>query len=152
VKITSGTTDVTDRFSPGSYITLTDSEAMNRPPFDVLASGRVLSLTDPPLSVDKIDDPRQVVQIVISNGTILDPVNGKGLNLADAVALVFAAGKAAALSDASPLVTAKQEEWRATSTPVAFESATAAHQHVRYNKGIAQPAADAASPLNLVGV
>ena len=60
VKITGGTTDVTDRFSPGSYVTLTDAEALNRPPFDILACGRVLSLADPLLSEGKIDDPRQV--------------------------------------------------------------------------------------------
>lgn len=151
VKVTSGTADVTDRFSPGSYITLTDSEALNRPPFDVLASGRVLSFADPPLSEGKIDDPRQVKQIVISNGNKLD-VRGISLNLVDVVALVSAAGKPPALSDATPLITATQEVWRASSSMTEFASATAAHQFVRYNNGIAQAAADAAAPLSLAGV
>ena len=152
VQITSGTTDVTDRFSPGSYITLTDSEALNRPPFDVLASGRVLSLADPALSEGEINDSRKVAQIIIRNGVMINEVEGERANLVDMVALVIAAGLPPALSDATPLVTATQEEWSATSTPTAFASATAAHQFVRYNKGIAQPSADAAAPLNLAGV
>ena len=65
MKVTDGTADVTERFSPGSYVTLTDAEALNRPPFDVLACGRVLSLADPALSEGQIDDARQVKQIVI---------------------------------------------------------------------------------------
>ncbi len=59
VKITSGTTDVTDRFSPGSYITLTDSEALNRPPFDLLAAGRVISPADADPSEGKLHGPAQ---------------------------------------------------------------------------------------------
>jgi hypothetical protein len=152
VKITSGTTDVTDRFSPGSYITLTDSEALNRPPFDVLASGRVLSLADPGLSQGLIDDPRKLAQIIIRNGVVINEVEGERANLVDVMVLVIAAGLPPALSDATPIITATQEEWRATSTPTAFASATAAHQFVRYNKGIAQASADAAAPLNLAGV
>jgi hypothetical protein len=152
VKITSGTADVTDRFSPGSYITLTDSEALNRPPFDVLPSGRVLSLVDPALSVGQIDDSRKLAQIIIRNGLVMNEAEGEHANLLDMLTLVIAASLPPALSDATPLVTATQEAWRATSTPTAFASATAAHQFVRYKKGIAQAAADAAAPLNLAGV
>ena len=72
--MTSGSADVTERFSPGTYITLTDSEALNRPPFDVLPSGRVLSLADPALSESAIPDTREVLQIVISNGVVTDGV------------------------------------------------------------------------------
>ena len=68
------------------------------------------------------------------------------------VTLVTAAGKPPALSDAKPLMTATQEDWTATSAPDAVPSATAAHQFVRYNAGIAQASADAAAPLNLAGV
>jgi hypothetical protein len=68
------------------------------------------------------------------------------------VALVSAAGKPPALSNTTPIITAKQEVWAATSTADAFSSATAAHQFVRYNSGVAQPSADAAAPVNLVGV
>jgi hypothetical protein len=133
VQVTSGTADVTERFSPGTYITLSDSEALNRPPFDVLPSGRVLSLADPPLSESKIPDPRTVLQIVIRDGVVSDGTPAQLVNLVSMVALVNAAGKPPALSDASPLITANQEAWEATTAPVAFSSATAAHQFVRYN-------------------
>jgi hypothetical protein len=152
VTITNGTADVTDRFSPGSYITLTDSEALNRPPFDVLASGRVLSLVDPELSEGKIDDPRAVWQIIIRDGKPPAEAGGKYASLVDVMGLVIAASLPPALSDAKPLVTAGQEEWHVTSTPTVFASATAAHQFARYGTGIAQAAADAAAPLSLVGV
>jgi hypothetical protein len=152
VKVTNGSGDVTERFSPGTYISLSDSEALNRPPFDVLASGRVISVADPALSESKIPDAREVRQIVISNGVVSDRVDALGVDLVAMVALVTAAGKPPALSDATPLVTATQEVWAATSTPDAFASATAAHQFVRYHAGVAQASADAAAPLNLLGV
>ncbi|MDM0109867.1 hypothetical protein QTH97_33485 [Variovorax sp. J22R24] len=155
VTISGGTSDVTDRFSPGSYVTLTDAEALNRPPFDVLACGRVLSLVDPALGAGKIVDGRQVKQIVIV-GQVLQPdpddLPAVWADLAAAVTLVAASQRPPALSDATPLVIATQEVWRATTTGAPFASATAAHQFVRYSKGIAQPAADAAAPLNLAGV
>lgn len=153
VKVTNGTQDVMDRFSPGSYITLSSSEALNRPPFDLLVSGRVLSVVDPLLAESKIDDPREVRQIVISNGKVtIDGNEGKSASLLAAVKLIDAARKPPALSDATPLITANQEVWAVTSTPNTFASATAAHQFVRYHSGVAQASADAAAPLNLAGV
>ena len=153
VRINGGTSDVTDRFSPGSYVTLSDAEALNRPPFDILACGRVLSLADPPLSEEKIVDPRQVEQIVIVGQVLMqEGADAVWADLGAAATLVDAARRPPALSDATPLITATQELWRATSTAAPFASATAAHQFVRYNKGIAQAAADAAAPLNLAGV
>ncbi len=152
VKITNGSVDVTERFAPGTYISLSGSEALNRPPFDVLASGRVISVADPKPSESKILDTREVEQIVIRDGVPSLPVEALGVDLVAMVALVTAAGKPPALSDATPLVTAKQEVWAATSTPDAFDSATAAHQFVRYHAGVAQASADAAAPLNLAGV
>ena len=151
VKVTNGTGDVTERFSPGSYISLTDSEALNRPPFDVLPSGRVLSLTDPALSESKIPDAREVRQIVILGGVVYDGV-ARSVDLVAMVTMVTAARQPPALSNGTPLITATQEVWTATTTGDAFSSATAAHQYVRYHAGIAQASADAAAPLNLAGV
>ena len=152
VKVTNGSGDVTERFSPGTYITLTDSEALNRPPFDVLASGRVLSVGDPSPSASSIPDDRKVIQIIISNGVVTNGVPARSVDLVAMVAMVTAAGKAPALSNSTPLVTATQEAWTATSTADTFSSATAAHQFVRYNTGVAQASADATAPLNLAGV
>ena len=152
VKVTGGSADVTERFSPGTYITLSDAEALNRPPFDVLPSGRVLSLADPALSESAIPDARTVRQMTISNGVVSEGEKGRSVDLVAMVALVTAAGKPPALSNAAPLVTATQEVWTATSTASTFSSATAAHQFVRYNAGVAQASADAAAPLNMAGV
>ena len=152
VKITSGTTDVTERFSPGSYITLTGSEALNRPPFDLLAAGRVISPADADLSEGTLPDPRTVAQIVIRYGVMSVEGEGQPVGLAAASTLVIAAGQLPALSNTTALVTAKQEEWMATSATTTFTSASAAHQFVRYNKGVAQAAAEAAAPLDLTAV
>jgi hypothetical protein len=152
VKINNSGTDATERFAPGTYISLSDSEALNRPPFDVLPSGRVISVADLPLSESAIADPREVRQIVISHGVMSDGMVAHAVDLLAMVAMVTAAGKAPALSDATPLVTAHQETWTATGTPATFASATAAHQFVRYHAGVAQASADAAAPLNLAGV
>ena len=74
------------------------------------------------------------------------------VDLVAMVALVTAAGKPAALSNTTPLVTATQEAWTATSTPDTFSSPTAAHQFVRYHTGVAQASADTSAPLNMAGV
>ena len=147
-----GVADVVERFSPGSYISLTNSEALSRPPFDLLPSGRVLTLVDPPISAADILDTRTVRQIVISNGHVADPEDGKILDLAAMVAITLATGRAPALSSAEPLVTARSETWTATSSAGSFASATAAHQFVRRNAGVAQPAADALAPVDMAGV
>jgi len=152
VKITAGSADVTERFSPGTYITLSDSEALNRPPFDVLPSGRVLSLADPALSESAIPDGRTVWQIVITPGGGGTKAEGRLVDLVDMVAIVSSARRGPALSDATPLLTAAHEVWAATSTADAFSSATAAHQFVRYHAGIAQASADAKVPVNTTGV
>ncbi len=153
VTITNGTTDVTERFSPGTYITLSQAEALNRPPFDLLNAGRIFSPADPALAASRIQDDRKVFQIVIIGGAIKEPrLEGAHLDLSAMSAMVSASRKPPALSDPSSLVTATQEIWTATTTATTFTSATAAHQHVRYASGVAQAAADAASPLSLAGV
>ena len=51
-----------ERFSPGSYVTLTQSEALNRPPFDILPAGRVLSLPMyPELPIDHVERVAEIV-------------------------------------------------------------------------------------------
>jgi hypothetical protein len=148
----SGGADVLERFSPGSYINLTSSEALSRPPFDLLPSGRILTLADPPISASDIMDTRTVRQIVIRYGNLADPEDGKTFNLAGMVAITAAARQPPALSNAAPLVTARTETWTATSSAASFASATAAHQFVRRNAGLAQASADAAAPVDLTGV
>ncbi|BDC42663.1 DUF6603 domain-containing protein [Paraburkholderia terrae] len=153
VKVDGGSGDVTERFSPGSYITLTQAEALNRPPFDVLPAGRVLSLADPPLDANRTAEDREVEQIIIVGNrikrehewTLLTP-------LGELSAMVGAAGRPPALSDAAPVITATAEQWRASNTAEVFGSATAAHQSARYRGGIALAASDAAAPVDLATV
>jgi hypothetical protein len=147
--------DVSDSFAPGTYVNLTDAEALNRPPFDQLPAGRVLSLPDPPLSsFPSTTDTRTVKQIVIRAGQIQSDGAGFAFNLAHIAALTAAARRPPALSDAAPLVKARPEAWTAA-TPVAthgFTSATAAHQFARYNATVALPEADSDAPVSLAGV
>jgi hypothetical protein len=153
VKVTNGDSDIPERFSPGSYITLTQAEALNRPPFDLLPAGRIFSPADAALSHWEIPDSRQVTQIVIKNHTFVGAAEKASQgNLTGLASLVTAAGKPPAISDTTPLVSASQEVWTATGTATTFGSATAAHQYVRYASGVAQAAADAAAPLSLAGV
>ncbi len=152
VKVTGGSSDATERFSPGTYITLTQSEALSRPPFDVLASGRILSLPDPSLTANSTSEDREVEQVVIVGGILVEGAPAKLTGLAHVSALVIAAREAPALGDASPVITAKSETWTASSTAENFTSATAAHQFVRYHSGIALAASDAAAAVSLTGV
>ena len=152
VVATTGSADVTERFSPGSYINLTNSESLSRPPFDVLPSGRVLTLPDPAIDAANILDTRTVRQIVISNGKVMDPEDGKVVDLVAMVAITKAAAKPPALSNAVPLVSAEPETWTATSSAGTFASATAAHQFVRHHAGVAQASADALAPVDMAGV
>ena len=152
VRVVTGGADVTDRFAPGSYITLTDSEALNRPPFDLLPAGRVLSPPDPDLtSFPHRNDERTVRQIVISNGRRIDS-HASRFDLSLLAALTVAAGRPPALSDHSPAVTARQETWSTPEKGQVFDSATAAHQFARYHATVAVAAADAADPVDLAGV
>ena len=112
----------------------------------------MISPADGVPSEEAIPDPRKIAQIVIRYGVMSVEGEGQPVGLAAASALVIAAGNLPALSDTAALVTAKQEEWTATRTTETFASASAAHQFVRYNKGVAQAAADAAAPLDLAGV
>jgi hypothetical protein len=151
VRVEGGSGDVTERFSPGSYITLTQAEALNRPPFDVLPAGRVLSLDDPPLNANTTIETREVEQIVILGNNLWSELT-KLTPLGDLSAMVGAAARPPALSDAAPIITATAEKWSASNTAEVFGSATAAHQSVRYRGGIALAAGDAAAPVDLATV
>ena len=150
VTVTTPGSDVMDRFSPGSYAVLTDAEALNRPPFDVLPAGRVLSLTDP-APVGGVVDDRKVWQIVISNGNRAE-IDGVALDISAVAALTDAARRPAALSDTAPLITVQAERWTTVSGGPAFDSATAAHQFARYTDTFAVAGTDAAAPVSLAGV
>lgn len=152
MNVTTAGIDVIERFSPGSYIKLTESEALSKPPFDLLPAGRVLSLADPALSAFfPVVDNRTLKQIVISSGTRSE-FSGLFFTIGHIAALTDAARKPPALSDASAMVVANQETWTTPAGGQVFASATAAHQFARYNATVAIATADAAAPVDLSGV
>jgi hypothetical protein len=145
--------DVDERFSPGSYVDLTDAEALSRPPFDLLPAGKVLLLADPaPADFGGVDDKRHLRQIVIRNRIRHDETSGLLFDVSHLSALVDAAGKPPALSDTTPLVTVLSETWTTTDGAATFTSATAAHQFARYAATQAVCATDAANPVDLVAI
>jgi hypothetical protein len=130
---------------------------LNRPPFDVLTAGRVLSLADPALSsFPNVPDDRRVKQIVISDGQVRPTGGAAGavLDLHDMALLTEASRRPPAVSDSSPMLTARPETWMAW-TPVVhrgFSSASAAHQFARHNDTVAVTEPDFESPVSLEGV
>jgi hypothetical protein len=96
-----------------------------------------------------------VLEIVIYNGVRLLPYTGKLGLLTHLTVLIGASRAPAALSDASPLVTANREQWVVTQPGTVsepYQSATAAHQFAKHFGGVGVAAADAAAPVDLVGV
>lgn len=156
VKVTTPGAPVPERFSPGSYCSLTSAEQLNRPPFDILNAGVRLA-NGAPVASPALADNREVDVIVILGP---DPLRLKGVafDLGPLSALVSAARSAPALSNGAPLVSARRESWAMVSTESGVEdgygSATAAHQFARAYGGrrAAVASADAASPIDLSGI
>ncbi len=148
---------IPDRFSPGSYCSLTSAEALSRPPFDILTAGIVLAPPAAPAAPSKIDT-RLVELIVIVGGVRLRTKEDDRANLAWLDTLVVGSRGAPALSDAAPLVKAEREEWATVSATGSAEfgyaSATAAHQFARQRGrgAVALAAADVLVPVDLAGI
>jgi len=146
-----------ERFSPGSYCTLTSAEALNRPPFDILTCGVALSPAAAPAAPNKTDD-RLVDVIVIVGGVRVGRNDGVRVDLGAVADLVAGSHAAPALSDKAPMVTATRETW-ATVEPggaaaTGHASATSAHQFARQrgSRAVAVADADAEAPVELAGV
>ncbi|KGN39773.1 hypothetical protein N801_19035 [Knoellia aerolata DSM 18566] len=155
VRVTTPGADVTAPFSPGSYAALTDAEALNRPPYDVLTAGRVLSMADPGLvTFPNVPDARTVTQIVISSGRPRVTGMGAFLDVGHMALLTDASRRPPTLSDPRPVVTAERETWVAwtTATTHGFDSATAAHQFARHHGTVAVTEADFETPVSMAGV
>src|SRR4051794_35451367 len=118
---------VKDRFSPGSFCNLTDAEALNRPRFEILQAGVVLSPPAPAESLALVDD-REVDLIVIRDGEPEAAFASIGFDLSHVAELVLAARRPPALSEMAPLVVAHEQRWRVSGPFPDFDNATAAHQ------------------------
>jgi hypothetical protein len=103
--------------------------------------------------VDPKHDDRLVQQIVINTATLARlTIDGQLVPLAVMAGLTGAARRPAALSDTSPVVVARPEQWASVADGTTHPSATAAHQYARYHGGVAVAEVDAAAPVNLAGV
>ncbi|MEL1264431.1 DUF6603 domain-containing protein [Pseudoxanthomonas putridarboris] len=146
---------VKDRFSPGSYCTLTQSEALNRPPFDLLDAGLEPALAPAPSAPMMTDDSKVKVVVVMGEQSHPPLFSGR-FDLTIASLLVDASRGPPALSSDKALVTATRETWThiGTGTGVSFDSATAAHQAAkRWPRMTAAVAyADASAPVDLSGI
>ncbi len=155
VRIAGSGADILDGFAPATFLNLTDAELVNRPPFDDLPAGRVLTPADPALDgFPSATEERTIEQIVIDTRTGVPVRLGGGLLLDQAFSsrLVEAARAEPAISDSSPVVTAVRETWTDVRTGATYASATAAHEHARDQRSAAVAAADLIAPATLSAV
>jgi hypothetical protein len=152
---TAGTDDL---FAPGSFITLSQAEALNRPAFEQLPGGVVSAggadLTGPakPQSTTHQVFRKVRGEAVVPLGLFaLEVLALPGVLLA----MIAARDSTPALSDRSPLVSAGDESWLTSSDGAAWPSATAAHQAVRTGgdpSAFAVAEKDFAGPVVLAGL
>lgn len=156
VAVSSPGATVQERFSPGSYCTLTKAERLSRPPFDILDAGIVLAAGAQTRSAPLVDD-RKVDVIVILGRNPLMAFLGEAFDLGAMAEMVAASKRAPALSDSSGLIGATRESWSmvtADGVTSGHGSATAAHQFAKSHGAgaFAVSGLDAASSLDLAGI
>lgn len=151
IAIDTAGTSVQESFSPGSFCELSKAEKLNRPPFDVLDAGIVLT-PGAGSAGNKVDDPREVEVVVVLANERLATLSMSAIHLGAAMGLVGASRRPPELSDKSALVTAVRESWTVLGSGAAFDSPTAAFQHARSAGSAALSATDAARTIDLGGI
>jgi hypothetical protein len=152
------TAGVDDLFAPGSFITLSQAEALNRPPFEQLPAGVVCAggadLTGP--SQPQPTKPQVFRKVRGEDLVPLGLLERDVLELPAVLLGMLAARDAIpALATRTPLVTAAAEGWATGHDGAPWPSATAAHQAARTStdpRAFAVPASDLAKPVALAGV
>lgn len=155
--VTSAGTPVTSMFSPGSFLTLSQSEALTKPAFEQLVSGVVLAFAAKPGSApDIVTDDRSVRQIVLYQGLeVSDLTSLTRLLLADTVSIIAASQAPPALSSDTALIAAHTERWVSVpgDPPTPQDSATAAYRYsASWVGGYAVAETDLLDPVDLTGV
>jgi hypothetical protein len=147
---------VRDSFSPGSYCTLTKAERLNRPPFDTLDAGVVLT---PGVATagNFVADPRVVDVVVILGSQSFAPRQMAAFDLGAASGLVSASSRPAALSNTDPMISATREVWatvQRSGDVQNYETATAAFQFAKSGTpgSVAMSAVDAGRTIDLGGL
>jgi hypothetical protein len=147
--------DVLDSFAPGSFLVLSTAESVNRPAFEDLPAGRVLTPADPdPAAFPGVDEERTLRQVVLrTGGGRVELLAATLPDLTGVSAIVAAASAGPALSDQVPVLTAVREGWTVLGAGSgSFASATAAHEFARGAGGVAVPKVDQVEPVALAGV
>lgn len=143
-------------FSPGSFITLTPSEALNKPAFEELDGGvRMIWPLQSSPGNHAVPVTFQLIRKVRGDEPVRPP-EPPSLSRASAGAGVHAMidgrDRAAKVSDRLAMVGVAAEQW-ATDAGTSPASATAAHQEVRMGgAALALPATDLGRPINLAGI
>jgi len=148
---------VDDLFAPGSFITLTQAEALNRPAFEQLPGGVVSAggadLAGP--SQPQATNPDVYRKVRGENLVSLGLFELETLEFPEILLGMLAARDATpALATRTAIVTAAAERW-ATQDGAVWPSATAAHQAARVSgdsSAFAVAAVDLARPVVLAGV
>jgi hypothetical protein len=146
------TTPVKDQFAPGSFITLTESEALNGPTYDLLPAGVAMGGQ----TLQGNGKPRDVDVTVlrkVRGEKKMSPEPDQGIFVFSSALLAMVASR-----DLPPVVASTQvavtmtaQVW-ATTSGTTHESATQAMQHARLNgAGVALHAADLARPVSVGG-
>lgn len=144
-----------DRFSPGSYITLTQSQALAAPSYDLLPSG---------LSVGAGAALDGDSEVTINKPQILRKVRGEGLPLSFRVEGLFVAlpggllnmvqdrERPASVADRDARVSELEGSWKTFGDSKLHGSATQAMRASMLGAGPALTAADAARPIAIAGL
>lgn len=155
-QIPGGGADVRDSFAPGVFLNLTDAELVNRPPFEFLPAGKVLTPPDPALDTfPQAAEERTIEQVVIDTRTgklTSMSRNSPWLDHAFASSIIDAASAEPALSDRSPVLSATSEAWTALGSGQTYDSASTAHEWARAAHSQAVPSADLTAAVPLGGV
>lgn len=151
------TSGLDDLFAPGSFITLTQSEALNRPAFEQLPAG-VVSAGGEDLAGTvraQVMQPQVFRKVRDEGWTTLGLLEGVALDLPGILSGMVAARDATpAAATRTPLVTVGPEAW-VSSDGTGHASATAAHQAARLSPDpavFAVSKADLGSPVVLAGL
>ena len=155
VEQTSGSDDL---FAPGSFITLTEAEALNRPAYEQLPAGVVASggADVSGKTAPQAARPDQYRKVRDEPWGVLDPALMMAQEFPGILlAMVAARDAPSAVATLVPLVTVDSEAWVSTSDGAVHASATGAHQAAKVSgqtKAFAVAAADIAAPVALGGL
>ena len=147
---------VSDRFAPGSFVSLTSAEALNGPSYDELPAGVQVTGSTIDGAPQPADNDIQVLRKVGGQGQHLSPVTGPGphaglvaFSLA-ALAMVAQRAQAATVATRTPQVTLVPEAWLADDD--AHPSHTQAFLAARPVGAMVLAGADHDQPVTLAGV